>query len=123
MLVHAETPPIDVQITGEGAEFLVETLKRSISNLKVSTDDEAIPIDSDPWFKALRKSRTAGEVLWVYRDNASLTMDELAEKSGIAKSHLSEMENNKRTIGLKSAKKLAAALNCDFHRFLVDEAR
>jgi DNA-binding XRE family transcriptional regulator len=123
MLVHAKTPPINVQISGEGAEFLIETLRRSIAGLSVSTDDEAIPINSDPWFKAFRQSRSAGDVLWVYRDNAKFTLDELAEKSGIAKSHLSEMENNKRPIGLKSARKLAAALNCDFHRFLVAEPR
>jgi hypothetical protein len=120
MLVHAETPPIDAQITGKGADLLIETLKRSIANLEISNDDEAVPINSDPWFQKLRASRTSGEVLWCYRDNAGITLDELAEKSGIAKSHLSEMENNKRPIGVKSAKKLATALNCDFHRFLVD---
>lgn len=120
MLVHAKKPPIDVQITGTGAELLVDILKRSFADLKVTTDDEAISINSDPWFKELRKSRTAGDVLWCYRDNAGLTLDELAEKSGIAKPHLSEMENNKRVIGLKTAKKLALALNCDFHRFLIE---
>ena len=119
MQVHAKTPPINVQITGTGADILVEMLKKNIKGLKISGDDETIPINSDPWFQELRKSRTAGEVLWCYRDNAGITLDELAEKSGIAKSHLSEMENNKRPIGLKSAKKLAEALNCDFHRFLV----
>jgi hypothetical protein len=51
------------------------------------------------------------------------TLDELAEKSGSAKSQLSEMENNKRPIGLKSARKLAAARNHNFHRVLVDQAR
>jgi DNA-binding Xre family transcriptional regulator len=117
--VHAKTPHIDVQITGVGADMLVEMLKKNIKGLKVSSDDEAILINSDPWFQKLRSSRTAGEVLWCYRDNARLTLEELAEKSGIAKSHLSEMENNKRPIGLKTAKKLAEALNCDFHRFLV----
>ena len=119
MQVRAKTPHIDVQITGTGADILVEMLKKSIKGVKVSTEDEAIPLDSDPWFQELRKSRTSGEVLWCYRDNAGLTLDELAEKSGIAKSHLSEMENNKRPIGLKTAKKLAEALKCDFHRFLV----
>jgi len=119
MQVRAKTPHIDVRITGTGADLLVEALKHSIKGLKISTNDEPVPIDSDPWFQELRKSRTPGEVLWCYRDNAGLTLDELAEKSGIAKSHLSEMENDKRTIGLKTAKKLAEALNCDFHRFLV----
>ena len=119
MQVHVKTPHIDAQITGTGADILIEALKHSIKGLKISTDDEAIPINSDPWFQNLRKNRTAGEVLWCYRNNTGLTLDELAEKSGIAKSHLSEMENNKRPIGLKTAKKLAEVLDCDFHRFLV----
>lgn len=120
MQVHAKTPHINAQITGTGADIIIEALKRSITGLKVSADDEAVPINDDPWFQKLRKSRTAGEVLWCYRDNAKLTLDELAEKSGIAKSHLSEMENNKRPIGVKTAKKLAEALKCDFHRFIVE---
>ena len=119
MQVHAKTPPIDVRITGTGADILVDILKKSIKGLKVSSDDEAIPINSDPWFQKPRNSRTSGDVLWCYRDNAGLTLDELSKKSGIAKSHLSEMENNKRPIGLKTAKKLAEALNCDFHRFII----
>lgn len=120
MQVHVKTPHIDVQITGTGADILVDMLKKSIKGVKVTTEDETIPVNSDPWFQKLRKSRTSGEVLWCYRDNAGLTLDELSEKSGIAKSHLSEMENNKRAIGLKTAKKLSEALNCDFHRFLID---
>lgn len=119
MQVRAKMPHIDVQITGTGADVLVEVLKKNIKGLKVSTNDEAIPVKSDPWFQQLRNSRTSGEVLWCYRDNAGITLDELSERSGIAKSHLSEMENNKRSIGLKSAKKLAKALDCDFHRFLI----
>ncbi len=119
MLVHAKTPPIEVRITGVGVDIVVETLRHSFSDLQVMEDDEVVALDSDPWFQALRNSRTAGEVLWCYRKNAGFTLDELAGKCGIAKSHLSEMEHNKRPIGLKSAKKLAVALDCDFHRFLL----
>ena len=119
MQVRANTPCIDVQITGPGAYFIVDMLKKSIKGVTVSTDDETVPLNSDPWFQKLRNNRTSGEVLWYYRDNEGLTLEALAEKSGIAKSHLSEMENNKSPIGLITAKKLAAALGCDFHRFLV----
>jgi DNA-binding Xre family transcriptional regulator len=119
MLVHVKTPPIEVEINGKGADILLKTLRTMYADLEVSDDDEAIPVESDPWFQKLRASRTSGEVLACYRDNARITLDELSERSGIAKSHLSEMENNKRPIGLKTAKKLAEALSCDFHRFLV----
>ena len=119
MQVRAKTPHIDVRITGTGTDILVDMLKKSIKGITVSNEDETILLKSDPWFRKLRKSRTSGEVLWCYRDNAGLTLEELAAKSGIAKSHLSEMENNKRPIGLKTSRELAAALDCDFHRFLL----
>ena len=119
MLVHVKMPPIDVQVSGLGTQFVIETLRKTYGEIEVSDDDEAVSVDSVDWLNDLRTSRTAGEVLWCYRDNAGLTIEKLSEVSGIAKSHLSEMENNKRSIGVISAKKLATALKCDFHRFLL----
>lgn len=46
-----------------------------------------------------------------YREN--MTQVQLAEKTGISRRHISEMENGKRTIGRQNAKKLATALNID----------
>jgi transcriptional regulator with XRE-family HTH domain len=57
-------------------------------------------------------------VLWTYRDNAGLTLAGLSRRSGIAKSHLSDMENGKRAIGPRTAKKLAKALGVDHRLFL-----
>jgi transcriptional regulator with XRE-family HTH domain len=51
-----------------------------------------------------------------YRDD--VTQEQLSRLAGIPRRHLSEMENGKRPIGKESAKKLAAALNCDYRRFL-----
>jgi DNA-binding transcriptional regulator YiaG len=52
------------------------------------------------------------------RCREDLTQRQLAEKTGIPQRHLSEMENNKRSIGKERAKLLAAALNADYRRFL-----
>ncbi len=49
-----------------------------------------------------------------------LTQTELATKSGVKQSHLSEMERCKRPIGKDVAKRLAAALNCNW-RSMVSE--
>lgn len=51
-----------------------------------------------------------------YRDD--ITQEELSRLTGIPRRHLSDMENGKRPIGKESAKKLAAALHCDYRRFL-----
>jgi DNA-binding Xre family transcriptional regulator len=119
MLVHVKMPPINVQVSGSGVELVIETLRKTFGEIEISDEDEAVPVDSVEWLNQLRASRTSGDVLWCYRDNAGLTLEKLTELSGIAKSHLSEMENNKRPIGLKTAKKLAVALKCDYRRFLV----
>jgi len=47
-----------------------------------------------------------------------LTLAELSGKTGIAESHLSAMENDKRGIGKVTAQKLGKALKCEYRRFL-----
>lgn len=56
--------------------------------------------------------------LRAYRHRESLTQKQLSERTGIPQHHISEMENGKRTIGKERAKKLGAALNCDYRRLL-----
>jgi DNA-binding XRE family transcriptional regulator len=56
--------------------------------------------------------------LRAYRHREGLTQKQLAERSGIPQHHISEMENGKRSIGKERAKRLAAALNCDYRRLL-----
>jgi DNA-binding XRE family transcriptional regulator len=51
-----------------------------------------------------------------YRED--MTQRQLSDVTGIPQRHISEMENGKRAIGKEAAKKLAAALNCDYRTFL-----
>ncbi len=59
-----------------------------------------------------------GTYLKGIRYREELTQDQLAAATGIARRHLSEMENGKRTIGKENAKKLAAVLHADYRIFL-----
>lgn len=68
--------------------------------------------------KEIRAERTHGLVLQVYRERAGLTLVELAEKIGTKYTAISAMENNRRTIGLRMAKKLGEALGVDYMKFL-----
>jgi DNA-binding XRE family transcriptional regulator len=52
------------------------------------------------------------------RGKEGLTQKQLADLTGIAQHHISEMENGKRPIGKETAKKLAKALNIDYRVFL-----
>jgi DNA-binding Xre family transcriptional regulator len=118
MLVVEKRRHINVEITGEGADKVIEILKTKLPGLKVSDEDEYVNITDTDFWKETEKYETPGRALWTYRDNAGLTLTKLAEMTGIAKSHLSAMEHDKRSIGVATAKKLGSALKCDYRRFL-----
>ena len=60
-----------------------------------------------------------GTYLKGLRSREDLTQVQLAERAGIQRRHISEMESGKRHIGKENAKKLAAALGvADYRMFL-----
>jgi ribosome-binding protein aMBF1 (putative translation factor) len=118
MLVAVRKPRINVRVTGVGAQIVVRCLRRIYDSVQVSHEDEAVDITTTAWWKKMQAVSHNGTVLWAYRDNAGLTLDQLSKLSGIAVSHLSAMENGKRTIGVRSARKLAEALKVDYRLFL-----
>lgn len=74
--------------------------------------------DAVPW-EELAKERIAkytkaGLALRGARYREGLSQKELAKRSGIAQENISKMENGKRFIGEKTAKKLAKVLGIDF---------
>jgi DNA-binding XRE family transcriptional regulator len=60
----------------------------------------------------------AGSAIRGLRDREELTQAQLAEKIGVKRHHISEMENGKRPIGKEMAKRLAYALHTDYKLFL-----
>ena len=56
--------------------------------------------------------------LRAYRTREGLTQKQLAELTGIPQHHISELETGKRAIGKERARKLAAALHCDYRQLL-----
>ena len=71
--------------------------------------------DSIPWREStyFKNMPFPGSYLAGFRHREDMTQMELAERSGIPRRHISEMENGKRPIGKVNAKKLAEALNID----------
>lgn len=68
-------------------------------------------------FPELQHNR-AGVILRGYRSREELTQKQLSEMTGIPQRHISELEHGKRQAGKDWAKRLAAALNCDYRRFM-----
>jgi len=90
---------------------------RNVVRIELESNN-TVDITESEWYKEISKTITPGDALHVYRDNLGLTLAELAKKTGIAESHLSAMENNKRNIGKVTAQKSGKALKCDYRRFL-----
>ncbi|MBN1648380.1 MAG: helix-turn-helix transcriptional regulator [Spirochaetales bacterium] len=120
MLVHVKKPRINVCISGEGEQLVLDSLRKTYSDLEVTDEDKAVDIEKTSWYRITTEALTVGEILATYRGNADITLDQLAEKSGIPKSNLSAMENDKRTIGPKTARKLADVFGCDYRCFFLD---
>jgi len=118
MLVAVRKPRIEVSVNGIGAALVIRQLRKLYPSARVIAEEKAVDITSTRWWKKMESTSHAGTVLWTYRDNANLTLDHVSKLSGIAKSHLSDMENGKRTIGPRTAKKLGAALDIDYRLLL-----
>ncbi len=112
MLVVAKTPPIRVEIFGEGMTELVAVLKNAIP------DEEYVKPDDIPWFREIRDAWHPGDTIRIRRENAGMTQAELAAKSAIAFPNISAIENGKRAVGPRTAKKLATALGFDYRELL-----
>ena len=72
-----------------------------------------------PFGDLIEKFSEAGAALKGFRLREGWTQAEVADKIGIDQPNLSKMENGKRVIGEKVARKLAKALNIDY-RLLID---
>jgi len=70
---------------------------------------------SIPWRESVhfKDMPFPGTYLAGFRHREGITQVELAERSGIPRRHISEMENGRRPIGKLNAKKLAETLNID----------
>jgi ribosome-binding protein aMBF1 (putative translation factor) len=118
MLERTKKPRIEqlirISITGpaENRDKLMRNLKKFGY---IDTSDSVSWRDAFPEHD---ETKEAGECLAGSRYKEGLTQRELAEKTGIPQRHISEMENGKRLIGKKLARKLGEILNVDYRVFL-----
>ncbi len=64
------------------------------------------------------QTNKGGVVLRGSRHKEGMTQKQLSEITGIPRPHISGMEKGARPIGKENARKLAAALHCDYRLFL-----
>ena len=118
MLVAVKKPRIKVSVNGVGEKLVIRGLRKLYPSAEIIPEDDSVDITTTNWWKKMKSTSHKGKILWTYRDNAGLTLQQLSKRSGIARPHLSAMENGKRPIGALTAKKLATALGVDHRVFL-----
>jgi len=112
-MFHTEKKSEKVAVCFQVPVDKLEDIKRIVACLggneaKASTENWR---DSFP-------ERHPGTVLRGLRNRDDLTQAELAKKTGMLQSHISEMENGNRSIGKTIAKKFAQVFNTDYKVFL-----
>ncbi|MBR5964507.1 MAG: helix-turn-helix transcriptional regulator [Treponema sp.] len=122
MQVVEKTRHINVTFSGYGLPLIKEAILKAYPKSKIieeENDDEVLELWEDTDIaKQIKTRKTPGRTLAIYRDRSGMTLVQLAEKIGTKYTNISAMENDRRPIGLRMAKKLGEVLNVDYTKFL-----
>ena len=122
MQVHVKTPHIKIDIKGEISKQHLSLLKKEYGknlHLIKNDDEEYVDVFKTDWYKKINSQITPGNNLKIYRMNRGITQEQLGKLLGdIPKQHISNMENGKRAISLKMAKKLSKIFKTSVERFI-----
>jgi len=107
------TEAVSVTFTGPVAmmQTAIETMRKIGFQEEPQTGQQTG--DSIPWRESVcfRDMPFPGSYLAGFRYREGMTQTQLAERAGIPRRHISEMETGKRPVGKANARKLAEALN------------
>jgi DNA-binding XRE family transcriptional regulator len=118
MQVREKTRRIDATITGKGLGQIQALFAKYMPDAVITDDEEYVKWEDTALSRSIKTLRTPGKMLRAYRERAGFSIVELAEKTGVKYTNISAMEHDSRVIGLAMAKRLSAALNCDYTKFL-----
>lgn len=112
---------INIHIEGEGIDQIINLIRDNLPDADIQSeegDEDIVEWNSTDLAKKISAKKTPGKLLQAYRLREGLTLVQLAEKIGTKYPNLSAMENDRRTIGVATAKKLGKILNVDFKKFI-----
>jgi len=116
---HTEIPLFEVK--GDIPDNLLQYLQDNFSgNINVSNDEEEMmSVFSSDWFKNIESTTTPGDIVKIYRENLSLTQEQLGKKLGkFTRQNISDIERGRRSISKEVAKKLSAFFDVSVERFI-----
>ena len=122
MLAVVKKPHTEFMIQGQIPEKYIRMLKNDFGSDLVIEDDDGEEDFTDvtltDWYKKMKKEETPGEILRFYRKLNGFTQPELAEKLGITKQRVSNMEHNLKPISRRMAYRLAGLFGIRAGRFI-----
>jgi DNA-binding XRE family transcriptional regulator len=122
MLAVVKTPHINLRITGSLPPRLLRCLKSEFGRkLRIAEDDddnETVDFFQSDFYKETKKEMTPGIYARIYRENLSMTQEQLGEKVGVSKSFICDIEHDRRAISKDMAKKLSNLFNISVSRFI-----
>jgi DNA-binding XRE family transcriptional regulator len=112
--------PVSYFIPNSEQDKLNSFLKKlTIDKSEIDLWDEAKPWETLAKDR-LQKYGKAGLVLRGARYRENMSQVQLAKKSGVNQTEISKIENGKRSVGEKVAKRLAKALNIHYQLLMVE---
>ena len=110
MLAVVKTPHTEITINGDGADKILEHLKKkfTVESLTADDDDEKMVSvkESEYW----KTNVTPGSLLMGFRLKHGLTQSNLAKCSGISQVMIRDYETGQRKLTMKAVTKFAAVL-------------
>lgn len=114
MLEHTKKPPIELKFICP-----IKNKEKAINALRtLGFADVSDSISASELFEEFEDSSLPGFALLGGRTKKNITQKQLSKITGIPQSHISEMENNKKSIGKKRARVLGKALGISYKVFL-----
>ena len=122
MLVVVNQPHTEgFRIEGRIPQGILDFIEKNYSEESVSIvedDEDLLDPHEQEWFRKAEKSDAPGKNMRMFRRFAKLTQPQLAEKLGMSKQAISNMENGIRPISKKTAKELSRIFRVSVSNFI-----
>jgi DNA-binding XRE family transcriptional regulator len=123
MQAVVKTPHIKINVQGDIIPtkllfFLKEEYGNKVKFIE-EKNDKLVNALNTQWYKDIKAATTTGDYLRIYWERNGLTQAKLGDMVGsVPRQHISNMENGRRPISLKAARKFAGIFDVSFEIFL-----
>ena len=111
MLAVVKTPRTNLRISGFIPRPILRVLRHEFGEkLTVTTDKDDKKLESvfeSAEYKEFKNRVSPADYIRTYRENAGLTQTDLAEKLGVTRAYICDIEHNRRAFSKQFAKQVA----------------